>query len=284
LSTPSAHELDFVVRALRDWQDDLAPMQLHPGDLGWFWQFGAEATAAALRVWAQDEHVVAIGFLDGHDMLRLTVAPEVHHDEVLADQLVTDVGDPERGVLPAGTVSVETPNGTLIQQRLTDSGWDLGESWTPLRLDLTEPVERPALRIEVVGSEQASAFAAVHRSAWDSPRFTVELWQMMTMGLPYADARCLLGYDDRGVAVAGVTAWSAGRGKPGLIEPLGVHADHRRAGHARSMCLAAAAALKELGSSSVLVCTESARIAAVATYESAGFERLPERLDRARNA
>lgn len=28
-------------------------------------------------------------------------------------------------------------------------------------------------------------------------------------GLPYTDARCLLGYDDQGGAVAGVTVWSA---------------------------------------------------------------------------
>lgn len=284
LSTPRVDELDDAVRALRDWQDDLAPMQLHPGDLGWFWQFGTEAMAAALRIWRRDEQVLAVGFLDGPDVLRLTVAPEVRNDEVLAGQLVEDLADPGRGVLPAGKVAVETPSGTLVQQQLTDSGWDLGESWTPLRRDLTEPVEQPALRIEVVGPEQASAFVAVHCSAWDSPRFTVELWHTMTTGPTYADARCLLGYDDQGIAVAGVTAWSVGPGKPGLLEPLGVHADHRGHGHARAMCIAAAAALQELGSSSVQVCTESARVAAVATYKSAGFEPLPPRLDRSRDA
>lgn len=75
--------------------------------------------------------------------------------------------------------------------------------------------------------------------------------------------------------------WSAGRGRPGLIEPLGVHPDHRGHGYGRAITLAGAAALRELGSSSALVIT-SAHVAAAATYRSAGFELLPERYDRRR--
>jgi ribosomal protein S18 acetylase RimI-like enzyme len=110
------------------------------------------------------------------------------------------------------------------------------------------------------------------------------LWRAMAAGLPFTDARCLLGYDDQGVAVAGVTVWSAGPGKPGLLEPMGVHAEHRGRGHGRMICVAAAAELKKLGSSSALVCTLSSLTGAVATYKSAGFQQLPERLDRSRDA
>ena len=59
---------------------------------------------------------------------------------------------------------------------------------------------------------------------------------------------------------------------PGLIEPLGVHGDHRGHGYGRSITLAAANALRELGSASALVGTPQANTAAVATYASAGFE------------
>jgi hypothetical protein len=141
-------------------------MRLHPGDLGWFWRFGAEATALAIRTWSRGGHVLAIGLLDGPDVLRLTVAPEAQRDEGLARQVVSDVAEPERGVLPPGKVSVETPNRTFVQDALTDAGWNLDEPWTPLRRDLTEPVEEPDLRIEVIGPEQASAYTAVHRSAF----------------------------------------------------------------------------------------------------------------------
>ena len=284
LSTPNVGELGAVVRALRSWQQDASPIQLHPGDLGWFWRFGAEATAAAIRTWSRHGRLLAIGCLDGPEVLRMTVAPQVWREEELARQVVADVSEPERGVLPAGKVSVESPDGTRVQDLLSDVGWSAGEPWTPLRRDLTGPVEQTGLRIEVIGPGRQPEFTAVHRSAWGNPRFTDELWRAMTAGLPFTDAQCLLGYDDQGVAVAGATVWSAGPGKPGLLEPMGVHAEHRARGYGVAICIAAAAELKKLGSSTSLVCTPSSNTGAVATYKSAGFQQLPERLDRTRDA
>src|SRR4051812_11302780 len=91
LDVPCVDELGDVVRSLREWQHDASPMQLHPGDLGWFWRFGAEATARAIRTWSRDGQLLAIGLLDGADVLRLTVAPEAQRDERLARQLVADM-------------------------------------------------------------------------------------------------------------------------------------------------------------------------------------------------
>ncbi|WP_426594193.1 GNAT family N-acetyltransferase [Cellulomonas sp. McL0617] len=284
LSTPDVGQLGAVVGALRDWQDDASPLQLHPGDLGWFWRFGAEATAAAVRTWSRDGQVLALGLLDGPEVLRMTVAPSVWRDEEVARQVAADVVEPARGVLPAGRVSVEAPDGTRVHDLLGEVGWSAGEPWTPLRRDLTGPVAATNVAIEVIGPDQASDCTTVLRSAFGSTRFTEERWHAMASGLPFADARCLLAYDDVGTAVAEVTVWSAGLGKPGLIEPMGVHAEHRGRGYGRAICVAAAGELRTMGSSSVLVCTESARAAAVATYRSAGFQRLPERLDRSRDA
>ncbi|NUS64132.1 MAG: GNAT family N-acetyltransferase, partial [Saccharothrix sp.] len=139
-------------------------------------------------------------------------------------------------------------------------------------------------RIEPAGPERASARAAVQRAAFDGSTFTEERWQEMAAGPPYADARCLVAYAARGEAVAAVTVWSAGPGRPGLLEPMGVHPDHRGRGHGTAITLAAAAALRELGSSSALVCTPSSNVGAVATYRSAGFRPLPEVRDRYRDA
>jgi hypothetical protein len=69
---------------VRQWQYDGAPMQLHPGDLGWFWRFGATATAAALRTWRRDGRTLAVGLLDDAKLLRLTIAPDAQRDEELA--------------------------------------------------------------------------------------------------------------------------------------------------------------------------------------------------------
>ena len=214
----------------------------------------------------------------------MTGAPEVWREDELARQVVEDVSEAHRGVLPLGKASVEAPDGTRVLELLADVGWSIGEPWTPLRLDLAGPVEQPSWRVEVVGAEQVAACTAVHRSAWGSQRFTDETWHVMAAGVPFSDARSLLGYDKRGVAVATVTVWSAGPGRPGLIEPLGVHAEHRRRGYGAAICLAAAAELRTMGSSSVLVCTPTALRSAVTTYEAAGFQQLPERLDRSREA
>jgi len=284
LGNPGVDGLSEAVGVLREWQYDGAPMQLHPGDLGWFWRSGAAATAAAVRTWSRDGQILAVGLLDGPTLLRLTIAPEAQRDEGLAHQLIADASGPERGVLPAGKVSVEAPNGALIQDLLFEAGWNADEPWTPLRHDLTQPVKDPGVRIEVIGPEQASVRTAVQRASFDRSTFTDERWQAMAAGLPYADARCLVAYDDQGNAVAAATVWSAGPGKPGLLEPMGVHREHRGQGYGKAITVAAAAALQELGSSSAIVCTPSANVGAVATYKSAGFQQLRERRDRYRDA
>ncbi|MEV0534674.1 GNAT family N-acetyltransferase [Kitasatospora sp. NPDC050463] len=284
LSEPGVDGLTGVVDALRAWQDDRTPLQLHPGDLGWAWALGAERLAAAVRTWSADGRIIAVGYLDAPDVLRLTTAPDLRQDEDLARQLAADLDDPERGVLPPGKVGLEVPSGARLREVLLEAGWNLDEPWTPLRHDLSEPAKDSDLRIEVAGPETAKVRTAVHRSAFGSPRFTEEVWHVLAAGPVYADARCLIGYDDQQNAVAAVTVWSAGPGRPGLLEPMGVHADHRGHGHGAAICAAAAATLRDMGASSALVCTPSSNAAAVATYRAAGFEPAPERLDVSRPA
>lgn len=281
---PGVDGLSAVVDVLRDWQHDEAPPQLHPGDLGWFWRFGAEATAAAVRTWSRDGRILAVGLLDDPRVLRLAIAPDARRDEELARRLIADVNEPERGVLPEGRANVEAPMRALVQDLLAGNGWNPGEPWTPLRRDLAEPVRDPGLRVEVIGPERAGVRAAVQRASFDGSTFTDERWHAMAAGPPYADARCLVAYDDRGDAVAAVTVWSAGPGKPGLLEPMGVHREHRGRGHGHAITLAAAAALRKLGSSSATVITPSSNVGAVATYRSAGFQQRPEVRDLRRDA
>ncbi len=282
MGTPGVGGLGEAVGALRAWQYDGAPMQLHPGDVGWFWRFGAEATAAAVRTWRRDGRVLGVGLLDGPDLVRLTTAPDAARDEELARQLADDLARPERGVLPAGAVSVEAPRGALLHDVLSAAGWHDGEPWTPLRRDLTEPVADPGVRVEVTGPERAHVRSALQRASFDGSTFTDGHWRAMAAGVPYTDARCLVAHDAEDNPVAAVTVWSAGPGRPGLIEPMGVHRDHRGHGHGTAITAAAAAALRALGSSSALVCTPSSNTAAVATYTSAGFEQLPEVRDKCR--
>ena len=99
-------------------------------------------------------------------------------------------------------MSVETPDGTRVQDLLSDVGWSAGEPWTPLRRDLTGPVEETDMRIEVIGPEQAHVRTAVQRASFNGSTFTDERWRAMAAGLPYAGARCLVGVGQNPRAVA----------------------------------------------------------------------------------
>lgn len=101
----------------------------------------------------------------------------------------------------------------------------------------------------------------------------------MAASLAYRRARCLIAYDRDDNAVAATTVWSAGHGRPGLIEPLSAHRDHRGHGYGRAITVSAAAALQEMGSSSATVCTPSSNVGGVAAYVPAGFEKLPDVTD-----
>jgi GNAT superfamily N-acetyltransferase len=283
LGQPGLEALDDAADALSRWQHDDAPMQLHPGDLGWYRRFGAAEAAASVRTWSRDGQTLAIGLLDGPGLLRMTIAPEAMGDEELSKQLADDIADPDRGVLPEGKVYLEAPQGAPFKEVLSARGWTTDEPWTPLLRDLSEPVQAPDLRIEVIGPEQVHVRTAVHRAAFDGSTFTDERWHAMAAGAQYADARCLVAYDERGDAVAAVTVWSAGSGRPGLIEPMGVHRDHRGRGYGTAITVAAAAALQELGSSSAIVTTPSSNVGAVAAYKSAGFRTRPENRDLVRD-
>lgn len=284
LGTPSAEELNETVRALREWQYDRGAVQLHPGDLGWHWSSGAQATATAVRTWSRNGQILAVGLLDGPELLRLAIAPAVQDDEQLTQQLVADITAPERSVLPQGRVAIESRSRGSFQEVLLTCGWKTDELWTPLRRDLTDPVENPGVRVEAIGPDRAYEYTAVHRSSFDSQSLTDERWRTMAAGFVYADARSLVAYDDTDTAVAVVTVWSAGPGRPGLLEPMGVHRDHQGLGFGRAISVAAAAALQEMGASSATVCTPSSNIGGVATYMSAGFHQLPEVPDLRRNA
>ena len=239
-------------------------------------------------VWRRDGSISAAGYVDGTaGLIRMAISPSVDGDEEFAAQLLADLSDPSRDVLPAGRACVEARSGAALRDLLRRNGWVADEPWTPLHRELTDQVEDCGLRIEALDADHAVESAdrvvqdrvAVMRSAFPSSTFTVERWRVMAASVAYRRARCLVAYDHQDNAVAATTVWSAGPGRPGLIEPLGVHRDHRGGGHGRAVTVAAAGALRELGSSSATVCTPSSNVGAVAAYASAGFDRLPDVTD-----
>lgn len=275
-----------MAEVLSSWQYDGGPLHLHPGDLGWHSLRGAAKTAASLRAWSRDGKILALGLLDGPDgLLRMAVDPDLRNDDELARQLADDVNDVQRGVLEAGNAVVEARGAKRFSQLLTREGWQLDEPWTPLSRTFSasdpvdeERIEEAGLRIETIGPDQVDPWVAVHWSAFKGTPFGEEerrdfreWWLTMADGPFYHRARSLAAFDRHDNAVAVATVWSAGPGRPGLVEPMGVHRNHRGYGYGVAISVAAAAALQGMGSSSAIVCTESSNVGAVSTYLAAGF-------------
>lgn len=277
--------LEEVTDAVASWQQDGTPIQLHPGDLGWNGSFGAQSLADEMRVWRRGGRVLAAGMVtDDTGLIRMAIAPSINDDEEFAAQLLTHLSDPDRGVLPAGRGLVEARFGAAFRDVLRRNGWVDDEPWTPLCRDLTDPVEDCGLRIETIDThhvrhEIVRDRVAVQRASFPSSTFTLKRWQAMAASPAYRRARCIVVYDDERHAVAATTVWSAGKNRPGLIEPLGAHRDHRGHGHGRAITIAAAAELQKMGASSVAVCTPSSNVGGVAAYVAAGFDKLADVAD-----
>ncbi|MEG3634109.1 GNAT family N-acetyltransferase [Micromonospora palythoicola] len=290
LSTPGVDDMSSVVGVLKRWQCDGGPLHLHSGDLGWHSSRGAEATAAAIRIWRRDGEILAIGLLDGPELARMAVAPDWRDDGALARRVAADLDDPGR-VLASGGASVEARGAELLTRMLLQRGWQRDEPWTTFHRSLSEPVPACGLRIETIDPDRAEVWVSVHWSAFRGSPFTdadrrrtVDRWLAMAGGPFYADARCLAAFDQNDEAVAVAAVWSAGPGRPGLLEPMGVHRSHRGRGYGTAITLAAAAALGDMGSSSASVCVASSNVGAVATYASAGFTPTAEVADLRRGS
>lgn len=281
--TPTCDQLVELAEELAQWQQIPWAGQLHPGDLGWHSSVGAERLAGDLRVWKNGTRPVALGMLDGPGLIRFAIAPDCSADESLAHAMAGDLANPASPFPDDPVNVVEARGATALQAELRRRGWAEDEEWTPLVLELTgeprwEQLEQSGLRIEIVGAEEAAEWTAVHWSSFKGTPYTdearegfVRRWSTLMTG-PLADhAQSLIGYDSTGTAVAVTTVWSAGEGRPGLVEPMGVHRDHQGKGYGVAITQAGARALHQAGASAAAVVAENSNPAALATYTAAGF-------------
>ena len=291
LRTPDVDELGEICSVLGEWQHDGGPLHLHPGDLGWYSLRGPAATAAATRVWSQGDTILAIALLDGPELMRFAIDPTRRQDAVLALRIVSDVNNPMAGILSAGTATIEARGAVSLIDQLAQNDWSPDEPWAPLHHDMAATTKMSGFQIETVEPGQTAEWVAVHWSAFRGTpipdgriqRF-VDGWRLATES-PFLDLGRILSLrcSDGGV-VAVAAVWSAGGGRPGLIEPLAVHREHRGRGYGTVMTNAAVDALRQMGSSSAIVCAETSNAGAVATYLAAGFTAHPDVTDRHRSA
>lgn len=282
--TPAAADLSDLGAELASWQADPWPGTLHPGDLGWYSLRGPAATAAAMRVWTADDRPVLIGLFDD-GVLRLGWCPDLAGDLDLAHVVAHDLSAHGSTLVTSGPTIVELRGCEPLRAGLHARGWVDDEAWTVLVREFPAQGHDPGIQVTRLGpgadAALVEAWVNVHRSAFRGESMTdanhaafVARWRTMMTG-PLADrARCLLAHDGDGAPVAGAIVWSAGRGRPGIIEPLAVHRDHQGRGFGAAMTRAAATALHDVGASSAGVATPGSYTGAIATYRAAGFAEV----------
>lgn len=283
LEQPTVDSLAAVGEVLAGWQGDRWEGQLHPGDLGWRSMVGARRTAESVRLWTRDAAPIAIGMLDGSDLLRMAFAPGAREDGELAEHIADDLADATRGVLPSGPAIVEARGAVALDRTLRREGWEADEPWTPLTMDQstrlnTRRLDSSDLHVRAAGLDDVDDWISVHWSAFKGTVLDEESRagfrdRVLTMVMgPFATmARLLIGYNPEGAPAAVMGVWSLGPGRPGLVEPMGVHQEHRGRGYGIAITLAGALALRAEGASSVVLAAENSNAGAMATYRAAGF-------------
>lgn len=253
--------------------------QLHPGDIGWFLRLEDHRLRESLVWWEHGGNVVAVALLDAS--LRTAVDPQSMGDVDLAVAVV-DLA------LEWGVTAVEAPPGVCaLRPVLAGFGFEpsLDGQWLHLYRPLytASPVGNDVVVRSVTDESIAEQRVAVQRAAFDGSTYTLDRWRSVASSPAYRSDLDLVVYDDAAPASA-VTAWTAGEGRCGLIEPLGTDPAYRGRGFAAAAVHAACAALLQLGASGVAVWTRADNRPAAATYRSCGFGIVALHSDMRRGA
>jgi GNAT superfamily N-acetyltransferase len=200
-------------------------------------------------------------------VLRIAIRPEWLWDASISDAVIEDV----LLLLAEGEAHVDGPAG-VWRLSLARLGWTAApESWVHFWRDISDaamPTGVETLRGE---PESMADRVATQRASFKSSTFTEDAWQRMASTGLYDAALDIVVRNDQGAAVAVATAWVAGRGKCGILEPVGTHHDFRRQGWGKVAVQGALATLRNAGASGAAVATPADNDAAVSLYRSTGF-------------
>jgi mycothiol synthase len=114
----------------------------------------------------------------------------------------------------------------------------------------------------------------VHRSAFAPSRMTEAKYRLLITKPHYAPERDRVIVAPDGTFAAFANAWLDLEAEVGELEPVGTHADHRRLGLARAVCLEAMRGLDAAGARECLIFSGRQNVASEALYESLGCIRV----------
>lgn len=252
-----------LLDALASWEAPAGHVNgLHVGDVGWHLRMNDTGT---IHGWWRGDELVATALIE--DALgRPRIAP-AYVDDLEVCGTVAEAID----AIPHDEAWSDAQPGSVLRTLLVARGWTLDpDLWTALHMDL-RAAEPFAVEGVTPTGEDVAARVDVQFHGFDHSTFTEEAWHRMAAGPGFDPALDLIAWDLDGVPVAGATAWSAGAGRCGILEPVATHREHRRAGHGRRVVHAAFNALAAAGASGVAVCTPGTNDSALGLYTAAGM-------------
>lgn len=276
-------------RPMQELQSRVWPLGLHPGGLGWTLathQLGEQTFVAVA-----DNRVVGWVALPGGGELAAQVEPGfVDAGFALLDRALDVASDRELRV--GVTDADETLRAVLVQR-----GFSVGSTATyGMWMDAADwdTGSSPGYSIRSVRPDELAARVEVHRAAWrpsDMPwpvgaraqidpeatsSFTEEKYARCRATWLYDPDFDLVAVAADGRFAASCLAWFDPRTGVAEVEPMGVHADHRRKGIAGALCHEVAKRVAALGGSQVFINSgpNAGYPAPPAAYTKAGFRTV----------
>jgi ribosomal protein S18 acetylase RimI-like enzyme len=264
-----------AIATLADWAPRWGCVtSLHAGDVGWHLRLDDANLDETIVVVRDRAEVVAVALVESSG-LRPTLRPDRWDDNDLAVTLGTLAASLAESLGDHAMAYCDVPPQSALRAWLIAHGWELDpDPWAAMYRPLAavDAALGVALAESVATDGDVADRVDVQFSAFEHSTFTVQRWHQMAAGPGFRRDLDLLRRDADGVPVAGATAWTAGPGRVGILEPVGTHRDHVRQGHGRAVVLAAIGALARAGASGVSVQTPLSNDTAIHAYVRAGLQ------------
>ncbi len=280
---PRVHEL-----LSRRWAVDDPRAQMHIGDFYWALRVMPHGDPLSdTRVWARaNGSLAAFAWLDPPELGDVIVDPEAEPsmlDEAL-DWLESAAREQGRGSIGVVVVDGDQPRAEALVRRgyaCSDGGntrlWQVIETAPDAAM---VPAGYALGHVSTLLDMKRRGFVEADAFPVDGRVVTGDAWRALTQRLPnYRPELDLVAVAPDGTGASACTCWYDAATRCGEFEAVGTAQAHRRKGVGRAVISEGLRRLHELGATTAVVFTQNANAAAIALYQSCGFEIVGE--DRA---
>lgn len=267
---------------------------VHRGDLQW-WLFYTdvpqETWQSEIRLWFEDEQLIGWALLSLEENAFDVYATPHLRGSVQEAEMLAWAMEQMSALDQVQTIWVAEEDEVRIRW-LNENGFMIAkEHFIHLKRSLTEPLDGSALPqgfslCPSRGEEDARLRSVCSHAAFGSSKPFEEYWHrtLRFMRSPvYVAERELFVMAPDGNVAAYCIIWTDEPNKIGHLEPVGTHPDYQRKGLGKSLLYEAFRRLKAEGMNEADVCTNHDNPAAIAMYESVGFQKTRRLLTYRKN-